>query len=433
MGADRLTRRSLLAAAAGAAASGLVRPGSVLAALAAPSRPTLEGRWLGWLAPGGATIALTRVADLVGVEWQAPADARIELRFRRADGRWSRWVSAGPHGHGPDRPGARDRLVGEPVWTGGTTAVQLRSTRTLTGVRLHLVDVSGGVGARRQALGIGPLAAVAALPRATPVLAAGPGQPPIIARRAWAQGMAPPRVTPEYGAVQMAFVHHTENPNGYTSGEVPAMLLAIYAFHRYVNGWNDIGYNFVIDLYGRIFEARAGGIDEPVVGAHAGGYNLVFKRRGGAGLVHEHADLGGRTQRIGTAARVEAVAARRPSRRERDREGQSGGGLLQPLSRERPRVAAADRGPPGRRLDGLSGGRAVWRAAGHPRGRAAAGAADGTGDTRAGAVAPRRAGSPRRRRPAGARRAKCARSPAFFSFSTAPRSRVRRSGCRRAR
>ena len=51
------------------------------------------------------------------------------------------------------------------------------------------------------------------------------------------------------------------------------MLRAIFAFHRYVNGWNDIGYNFVVDLYGRIFEARAGGIDEPVVGAHAGGYN----------------------------------------------------------------------------------------------------------------------------------------------------------------
>ena len=73
----------------------------------------------------------------------------------------------------------------------------------------------------------------------------------------------------------MAFVHHTENPNGYLPGEVPAMLRAIFVFHRDVRGWNDIGYNFVIDAFGRIFEARAGGIDEPVVGAQAGGYNLV--------------------------------------------------------------------------------------------------------------------------------------------------------------
>jgi hypothetical protein len=53
------------------------------------------------------------------------------------------------------------------------------------------------------------------------------------------------------------------------------MLRAIYAYHRFARGWNDIGYNFVVDLYGRIFEARAGGIHEPVVGAQAGGYNLV--------------------------------------------------------------------------------------------------------------------------------------------------------------
>jgi hypothetical protein len=37
------------------------------------------------------------------------------------------------------------------------------------------------------------------------------------------------------------------------------MLRAIFAFHRDVRGWNDIGYNFVIDAFGRIFEARAGG------------------------------------------------------------------------------------------------------------------------------------------------------------------------------
>ena len=115
----------------------------------------------------------------------------------------------------------------------------------------------------------------AALPLIGALPAAGPGQPPILARRGWAAGVSPPRVTPEYGAVRLAFVHHTQNPNGYGPGEVPGMLRAIYAFHRFVNGWNDIGYNFVIDAFGRIFEARAGGVEEPVVGAHAGGYNLV--------------------------------------------------------------------------------------------------------------------------------------------------------------
>ena len=44
-------------------------------------------------------------------------------------------------------------------------------------------------------------------------------------------------------------------------------------YHRYVRGYWDIAYNFLIDLYGRVWEGRAGGIDSPVVGAHAGGYN----------------------------------------------------------------------------------------------------------------------------------------------------------------
>ena len=106
-------------------------------------------------------------------------------------------------------------------------------------------------------------------------LPAGPGQPPIIARSAWAGTRHPATSGPFYGAIDLAFVHHTENPNGYSPGQVPAMLAAIYDYHRFTRGYFDIAYNFIIDLYGRIWEARAGGVDEPVVGAHAGGYNSV--------------------------------------------------------------------------------------------------------------------------------------------------------------
>jgi hypothetical protein len=278
MSARRLTRRSLLAGGAGVLAAGAAHPAAVLAALAPPPRPTLDSRSLGRLAAGRPrTVQLSRLADLVGLSWvDAPSHSTIELRYRDARGAWSRWVAAGARGHGPDATDAARSHVGEPIWTGGSSAVQVRTDAELSDVSLHLIDVSAGAGARREALARSAVAALSSGPaRATPVLAAGPGQPAILARHGWAQGMARPRVAPGYGSVRMAFVHHTENPNGYAAGEVPAMLRAIYAFHRYVNGWDDIGYNFVVDLYGRIFEARAGGIDEPVVGAHAGGYNLV--------------------------------------------------------------------------------------------------------------------------------------------------------------
>jgi hypothetical protein len=275
MAAGAMTRRSMLAATAGAIAGGLVaRPSSVLAALAGPPAPALESRWLGALPAGVHQLELTRGADLLGLAWGAPADASVALRFRRPDGRWSAWARAGLDAHGPDWPGPGGGDVGEPIWTGGTAAVQLRTERALSAVRLHLVDVSDGAGARERAIAAAGGGPAAGLPLAGPLLAAAAGQPPIIARRAWAEGVCHPRVAPEYGAVELAFVHHTQTPNGYSRGEVPAMLRAIFAFHRYVRAWNDIGYNFAIDAYGRIFEARAGGIDEPVVGAQAGGYNL---------------------------------------------------------------------------------------------------------------------------------------------------------------
>jgi hypothetical protein len=279
MGPGRTTRRSLLRGAGGVLAAAMVHPARSLAAVLGPRSATLAVRPLGALAPGVHAVRLNANADLLGIQWRSPHDAGVLVRFLGSDSRWSAWTAAAPSGHGPDLASAVPSAISDPLWTGGTRLVQLRVTRPVHGVLLHLIDVSDGIGARRAALAAGrsPLAALASasLPLATPSLQAGAGQPPIIARRAWAHGVSHPRVAPEYGAVRVAFVHHTENPNGYLAREVPAMLRAIFLFHREVRGWNDIGYNFVVDAYGRTFEARAGGIDEPVVGAQAGGYNLV--------------------------------------------------------------------------------------------------------------------------------------------------------------
>jgi hypothetical protein len=265
---DRLTRRAVLRGAAVAGAAALVRPGVSVAA-AGP----VFSRYLGAVAAGRTVpIALPRPFTLVGVQWSEPEAARIELRTRGAGGRWSPWVSASVRGHDPDRITARGQF-GEPIWTGPADVVQLRSAGAVRGVRLHFVadpvpepEAAGVDGARTAR-------AASAPPLAQPILDAGPGQPPIIARAAWARGHAPPRHAPEYGTVKVAFIHHSETPNGYRPGQVPSILRSIFVYHRYVRDYFDIAYNFAVDAFGGIWEGRAGGIDQAVIGAHAGGYN----------------------------------------------------------------------------------------------------------------------------------------------------------------
>jgi hypothetical protein len=245
-----------------AALSGAVTLLPAGVAVAGRRRRTVSQRWIGSLRGEAAAVRAPGGAVLVGVQWKGPARARIDLRALAAHGDWGPWVPASTQGHDAHGGPPAERF-GEPLWIGHAGAVQLRSERPVAGVLLHFVAGSGPPVAR----------AAAARQLAQPVLNAGPGQPPIIARRAWAQGHAPPSHLAGYGTVRLAFVHHTVNANVYSAGDVPALLRAIFDYHTQVRGFFDIAYNFLIDAYGRIWEGRAGGIDMAVIGAHAGGYN----------------------------------------------------------------------------------------------------------------------------------------------------------------
>src|SRR5699024_8758030 len=68
-------------------------------------------------------------------------------------------------------------------------------------------------------------------------------------------------------------VHHTAGSNSYGASESAGIVRSIYAYHTQTLGWCDIGYNFLVDKYGKIFEGRWGGIEKPVHGAHAADWN----------------------------------------------------------------------------------------------------------------------------------------------------------------
>jgi uncharacterized protein with LGFP repeats len=81
-------------------------------------------------------------------------------------------------------------------------------------------------------------------------------------------------VRPKYtSTVLAAFVHHTADRNDYTRTQVPAMVRAMYAYHVKSRGWCDLGYNFLVDRFGRVFEGRYGGAQLPVLGAHTASFN----------------------------------------------------------------------------------------------------------------------------------------------------------------
>ena len=203
--------------------------------------------------------------DLLGVRGTEAARGRFEVRVRRRGGSWSPWVRLAVHGdHAPDT-GSGER-ASDPVWAGGCDELQLRSTRRPRGaLRVHFVAVPATAHRRARARAAANPKKQAAPQPGTP--------PPIVPRSAWGADAVPPRSAPDYGVVQMAFVHHTVTANDYTPEQSGSIVLGIAKYHRDTNGWNDIGYNFLVDQYGQVFEGRAGGVEQAVVGAQAQGYN----------------------------------------------------------------------------------------------------------------------------------------------------------------
>ncbi len=91
-------------------------------------------------------------------------------------------------------------------------------------------------------------------------------KPAVITRTEWGcpDGQSNPRATPQYTTVTHLIVHHTAGSN--TASDWAAVVRSIWSLHVFTNGWSDIGYNYLIDPNGMIYEGRAGG--DNVIGAH---------------------------------------------------------------------------------------------------------------------------------------------------------------------
>ena len=200
----------------------------------------------------------------------------LEVRTR-AGGRWGDWQPVPPLADRPDASSGEGAAVAstELMWTGPSDGVRVRvggaRPRGLTLVLLQPWAQPGDDASDAEAdepLGRTPAARgsrAGLVPRPDPR-----GRRKWGAREAWRDGR------PHYNyTIKQVHVHHTVNSNRYRRGDVPALIRGMYRYHTRYLGWSDIGYNFLVDRFGRIWTGRAGGASRPVRGAHTLGFNAT--------------------------------------------------------------------------------------------------------------------------------------------------------------
>ena len=175
----------------------------------------------------------------------------------------------------PPPPRGRRRRppwVRRPAWLPRSVLVLLGCLPGLLAV-VALPLCAGGVDRpAAKALGARRTGAAAAAHVGSPHTAV---RPRIVPRSAWLDDLGrhaqpPPRYDDKVVAV---FVHHTDSPNDYDCADAPRIIRYLYAGQTGARNWDDIGYNFLVDRCGTIYEGRAGGVDRPVTGAHTQGFN----------------------------------------------------------------------------------------------------------------------------------------------------------------
>ena len=283
-------RRSITLAVIGAVVLPTA-PGATIASAAVaqadPSPPSVSAGGLTVQETPVRTAAVTaakavRPFRMIAVTWPAgTSDVVAKVRLRQ-NGTWSAWqeLDSGDGGNGDTK--ATGRAGTDPLWVDRAEGVEAEVTSGGSAVpdaKVVTIDPgtrAGDAPASLETSSTGGAATTMASSTRAPY-----PMPRIITRRGWGADESL-RATngaectkPDYmDTIRVAVVHHTAGSNSYQATQSAAIIRSVYAYHVKGRGWCDIGYNFLIDRYGRTFEGRYGGMHVPVRGAHAGGaYN----------------------------------------------------------------------------------------------------------------------------------------------------------------
>jgi hypothetical protein len=227
-----------------------------------------QGQTSGVITSGAINSPLGSVSDIVPI-WSAElptgSQLKLETRLSQDGSTWSNWAE-NPVAYFPVR---ENQYGGTLIWVGGGQAsLQFRATMqaapdgtspVLRSVTLTFSNTQQGptdsaiasqMGAAESAAGICPVP-----------------KPPVVSRIMWGcpDGEFSPRRPPEYQSVTHIIIHHTATPNN-PYQDWSQVVRSVWNYHANILWWGDVGYNYLIDPNGVIFEGRAGGDD--VVGIH---------------------------------------------------------------------------------------------------------------------------------------------------------------------
>jgi len=220
-----------------------------------------------------------------GLGLTGPGDEAPEIFWRALldDHGWSDWqpVPVLETYDGPDEGTeeydrssvASGGWTSDAIWVGEATHLQLDVRNgSLDDIEVTFIDTAG----LTESLGERALRRLRSFNTLSEAEASS-GHPKIVSRAEWGADESCTKGTISYSTPRFTVIHHTASSNDYTESQAKQQVRNIYHWHTACHGsgndWNDIGYNFLIDKFGNIYEGRRGGVDKGVIGAHAAYYN----------------------------------------------------------------------------------------------------------------------------------------------------------------
>lgn len=214
-------------------------------------------------------IQAESLIEAVGFTWSEPADISFDIQYL-TDGQWSGWTTITASTDIQPKDASRHATDLFFLIPSKTFRYRTHSVAEPSDIKITVLSE----GHTRAVTGFFHNLLTRLIPKATASVS-------IVNRTAWGADESISTWQPEYAAPKKFIVHHTVTSDGGT--DPAATIRAIQYYHAVTLGWGDIGYNYLIDSSGLVYEGRKGG--DAVIGAHAARDATCNQSRFGGGNV----------------------------------------------------------------------------------------------------------------------------------------------------